>query len=60
MLTSIVIAVGGLIFKEKPLWLFGASGATLFYASAYLNIYLLGITFVLIGLGMNSYINSQE
>lgn len=59
VMTSVVIVIGGLIFKEKLLWLFGASIDTLPYARGYLGIYLLGTPFVLIGLGMNSFINSQ-
>ena len=47
------------IFKEDLLWLFGASANTIGYANDYMTIYLLGTLFVLIGLGMNSFINSQ-
>ena len=39
--------------------LLGASDMTIEYADSYLTIYLLGSTFVMIGLGMNSFINSQ-
>ncbi len=49
----------GLIFKRPMLYLFGASSATISYADSYITIYLLGSTFVMIGLGMNSFINSQ-
>lgn len=56
---SILIMGIGLIFKEQLLWLFGASSQTIGYANDYLTIYLLGTLFVLIGLGMNSFINSQ-
>lgn len=55
---GIVLTVIGLIFKEDLLWLFGASEHTIGYAN-YMTIYLLGTVFVLIGLGMNSFINSQ-
>ena len=41
------------------LYLFGASDDTFPYADAYLTIYLLGTVFVMIGLGMNPFINSQ-
>lgn len=56
---AIVLTVIGLIFKEDLLWLFGASEHTIGYANDYMTIYLLGTVFVLIGLGMNSFINSQ-
>ena len=41
------------------LYLFGASDATIPYADAYVTIYLMGNIFVMTGLGMNSFINSQ-
>lgn len=56
---GIAITVIGLIFKEDLLWLFGASKNTIHYANDYLKIYLLGTIFVMLGLGMNSFINSQ-
>lgn len=56
---GVVLTVIGLIFKEDLLWLFGASSHTISYANDYMTIYLLGTVNVLIGLGMNSFINSQ-
>lgn len=56
---SVLLTVFGLLFKEDLLWLFGASQDTIGYANDYLTIYLLGTVFVQIGLGMNSFINSQ-
>ena len=56
---GILLTVIGLVFKEDLLWLFGASEYTIDYANSYMTIYLLGTIFVLIGLGMNSFINSQ-
>lgn len=47
------------IFKDKMLMAFGASEATLPYASGYLSVYLCGTLFVLISLGMNAFITSQ-
>lgn len=47
------------IFKEDILWAFGASKHTISYALDYLSIYLIGTIFVLVSLGMNSFINSQ-
>ncbi|MDO5416497.1 MAG: MATE family efflux transporter [Lachnospiraceae bacterium] len=49
----------GLLFKRPLLYLFGASDATIPYADSYITIYLLGSVFVMTGLGMNSFINSQ-
>ncbi|HWT27409.1 MAG TPA: MATE family efflux transporter [Mobilitalea sp.] len=59
IISAVVLTVLGLLFKRPLLYLFGASDATYPYANAYITIYLLGNLFVLIGLGMNSYINSQ-
>ena len=56
---SFVIMIVGFLFKEPILWLFGASEETFKYANDYMTIYLLGTLFVLVGLGMNSFINSQ-
>lgn len=53
-LTGVVLAV-----KTSDLYLFGASDVTFPYADAYLTVYTLGSIFVMIGLGMNAFINSQ-
>ncbi len=53
------LTVLGMIFKKPMLYLFGASDQTYPYANQYISIYLLGNVFVMIGLGMNSFINSQ-
>lgn len=45
---------------EKPLlYLFGASDATIGYASGYISIYLAGTIFVELALGLNAFIISQ-
>ena len=59
IICSILIMLVGFIFKEPLLWAFGASENTIGYANDYMTIYLLGTPFVLIGLGLNSFINSQ-
>jgi len=59
LIFSIVIMVVGFLFKEPILCLFGASADTFSYANEYITIYLFGTVFSLIGLGMNSFINSQ-
>lgn len=56
---GLLIMITGFLFKDKILWLFGASKYTFKYADDYLSIYLLGTIFVMMGLGMNSFINSQ-
>ncbi|MGB8452038.1 MAG: MATE family efflux transporter [Anaerocolumna sp.] len=59
ILSGVLLTVTGLIFKEPMLYLFGASDTTFPYANDYITIYLCGNLFVMIGLGMNSFINSQ-
>ena len=48
-----------LLFRRPILYLFGASDLTFPYARDYLTIYILGTVFVMIGLGMNPFINAQ-
>ncbi|MCI8950645.1 MAG: MATE family efflux transporter [Lachnospiraceae bacterium] len=59
LLWGLILTVLGLLLKRPMLYLFGASDATLPYADSYITIYLLGSVFVMVGLGMNSFINSQ-
>jgi putative MATE family efflux protein len=59
LLSGIVLTILGFIFKKPMLYLFGASDATYPFANNYISIYLIGSIFVMVGLGMNSYINSQ-
>ncbi|MDO4463795.1 MAG: MATE family efflux transporter [Bacillota bacterium] len=47
------------LFQTPLLYLFGASDATIGYARAYINIYLLGTIFVEMELGLNTFIISQ-
>lgn len=56
---GVLLTLLGLAFKKPMLYLFGASENTFPFADQYLSIYLLGSIFVMIGLGMNSFINSQ-
>ena len=56
---GILLTVIVFVLKEDLLWLFGASKDTIVYANDYMTIYLFGTIFVLISLGMNSFINSQ-
>lgn len=62
--TLLVLFGGGLtaiclLLKRPILYLFGASDATFPYADDYLTIYLCGTLFVMIGLGMNPFVNAQ-
>lgn len=56
---GLVLTVIGLIIKDPVLRLIGASDNTFSYADDYLTIYLFGTVFVMTGLGMNPFINSQ-
>ena len=59
VVTGIILTALGLAFKRPMLYLFGASDDTIPYAESYITIYLMGNLFVMVGLGMNSFINSQ-
>ena len=59
IITGIVMMMVCYIFMKPILFLFGASDEIYPYASEYLTIYLLGTLFVMVGAGMNSFINSQ-
>ena len=59
LVSGIILTILGLLIKEPLLFLFGASEVTFPYANEYITIYLLGSIFVMIGLGMNSFINAQ-
>jgi len=56
---GILLTVLGIAFRRPLLYLFGASEVTYPYAESYMTIYLLGSLFVMTGLGMNAFINSQ-
>ncbi len=59
VLTSLVMMAICYGFLKTILYLFGASDATYPYARQYLRIYLLGTPFVMLGTGMNGFINCQ-
>ncbi len=59
LVTSALITFGILRYKTSILTLFGASGATMPFASQYMSIYCLGTVFVQITVGMNYYITTQ-
>ena len=59
VISGLILTAVGLIFKRPLLYLFGASDVTYPYADDYMTIYLLGSVFVMVGLGMNAFVNSQ-
>jgi len=56
---SILLTIGFSMYKIPLLYLFGASGQTITYASDYIGIYVLGTVFVQFTLGLNMFISSQ-
>ena len=59
LITSLVLMLAFYSLMRPLLFLFGASEVTYPYARDYLMIYLAGTPFVLMGTGMNSFINAQ-
>ena len=59
ILFGILLTVIGYLLKTPLLYLFGASEETIPYANAYMDVYLAGNLFVMLGLGMNPFIESQ-
>ncbi len=59
LLFGVVVTGILMVVKTPMLYLFGASDVTFPYANDYLTIYLTGTVFVMIGLGMNPFINAQ-
>ena len=59
LIFGILLTIGAFIFKDKLLYLFGASDITFPYADSYLTIYIIGTIFVMLSSGLNTFINSQ-
>lgn len=59
LVSSFILMLASYIFMKPLLYMFGASDTTYPYAKEYLKIYLLGTPFVMLGTGMNGFINSQ-
>ena len=59
IVTGIILTIGGILFAEPILRLFGAADDMLVYALPYLRIYLLGTIFTMLASGLNPYINAQ-
>lgn len=59
LVSSFILMLASYVFMKPLLYMFGASDTTHPYAKEYLKIYLLGTPFVMLGTGMNGFINSQ-
>ena len=59
IIIGILLTIITLIFSKDLLFIFGASNTTILYANNYMKIYALGTIFVLISIGMNSFISAQ-
>jgi len=59
LIFGIVLTFGIIAFQKPILYLFGASDNTYPFAGDYLSMYTIGTLFVMIGLGMNPFINAQ-
>lgn len=57
--TAVLLTIIFVVFKRDMLMLFGAGENTIGYAEDYFGIYCLGTLFVMITIGMNSFINTQ-
>ena len=59
IIVSVVLTAVLLIWNRDLLLAFGASGNTVEYATAYMNVYAIGTIFVQLTLGMNAFISAQ-
>ena len=59
IIVSLILTVVLLIWNRDLLLAFGASGNTVEYATAYMQIYAIGTIFVQLTLGMNAFITAQ-
>jgi putative MATE family efflux protein len=59
IVVSLILTVVLLIWNRDLLLAFGASGNTVEYATAYMQIYAIGTIFVQLTLGMNAFISAQ-
>lgn len=57
--SSVILMVVCYVFCRPILFLFGASEASYVFAGEYLQIYLMGTIFSMMGTGLNGYINAQ-
>ena len=56
---TVILMIVFYLYQKPMLYLFGASDATIGYATTYISIYLVGTLFVELALGLNPYIISQ-
>ena len=59
LLLGAALTAGFYLFQTPFLYLVGGSDETVVHARSYLQIYLVGVIPVMIGLGMNPFINAQ-
>lgn len=59
VISSILITLFVLLFKEPILYLFGADLTTINSAKSYISFYIIGTIFIQLTVGMNAYINTQ-
>lgn len=59
LILSVLLTAGLLLFKKEILYAFGASDSTIQYADEFITVYVLGTVFVLLALGLNSFISIQ-
>lgn len=59
VITGLVLMIGGQLFLQPLLTLFGADAQLMVYAFPYMQIMLWGTLFSMISLGMNPFINAQ-
>jgi len=59
LILGVILTAVGLAVKEPVLRAAGATDNTFEYADEYMETYLFGTVFVMIGLGMNAFINAQ-
>ena len=59
IVSSIIITIIVLLFKEQILYLFGADSITIEPAKKYISFYIIGTLFIQLTVGINAYINTQ-
>lgn len=59
LIIGALITITIYIVKRPVLMLLGASEATISYADSYISVYSIGTIFVMLSLGLNSFINAQ-
>lgn len=59
VIISLILTIVILTCNKSLMLAFGASGNTIVYANAYMNVYAIGTIFVQLTLGMNAFITGQ-